>query len=123
MIPVGYGLPVWLDTDVYLSADEVRDLGSYEIGTRAACAFPGCNGYKIEAAHVARKGMGGVPLKDGKPHDGPQLLVCKGHHVSVDDHPKQRCFAIRRADLAVGILWRNDGLFTVCGYAHREGEV
>ena len=104
--PVGYGLPVWLDTALYLSADEVRALGSFEIGSRDRCAFPGCGLWPIEAAHIARKGAG------GQKHDGPQILVCRDHHVTVDGHPEKLCFAIRRSDKAVGCL-NLAGIFTV----------
>ncbi len=109
MIPVGYGLPVWLPTELYLSAPEVRALPSVEIGTRSRCAVPGCDGWPIEGAHIARKGAGGQ--KD----DGPQLLVCRDHHRRTDEHPAHLCFAIRRADLAAGILER-EGEFHVLGY-------
>ena len=79
--PVGYGLPAWLDTNVYLNAEETRALGEFEYGRREACSRCGQSG-KTEGAHIVRKGMGGKP----KGTTGPRVVLCFECHDLLDDH-------------------------------------
>lgn len=68
-IPVGYGLPWWVDTEHYLSADETRSLGSWALG-EAGDPCPLCGVRRAtDRAHIVRKGMG------GSKEDGPQVFI------------------------------------------------
>lgn len=101
--PVGSGLPIWLDTEHYLSADETRQLPSTDIQSpfgRSLCLL--CAALRLkqntptQKAHVARKQMGG--RKKGT--DGPQARLCLPCHHGVDNDVSQT-LAIRRSDNAL----------------------
>jgi len=94
-IPVGSGLPWWIDTLIYLSADEVRELPSQDLGRtdfgevvkHYCCACHRFHG--AEKAHIADKQAG------GRKHDGPTIRVCQEIHREVHAHGNIS-FAIRR---------------------------
>jgi hypothetical protein len=79
--PVGFGLPWFVDTRVYFSADETRALPptrySNGRGTCLICGEPpGGPTFRLEGAHVANKGAGG--RGDGK--EGPTVEICYACH-------------------------------------------
>jgi hypothetical protein len=83
-IPIGYGLPFWLPTRVYLSAEETRHLPPTRHtngGTCLVCGNPPCGPtFALEGAHIVTKGSGG--RRDKK--EGPTVEACyKCHHVTL----------------------------------------
>lgn len=80
-VPVGYGLPGWLDTETFLSADETRALGQLVVYLEDGKCCRCKNRPAKEMAHIARKGMGGQ--QKGK--DGPRVALCVECHDQVDE--------------------------------------
>lgn len=111
-VPVGHGLPVWLDTELYLSADETRLMPNvchwpedYSVNWRTG-RCPICHGWKtLQRAHIVRVGSSGA-RKSGT--DGPQIGVCFECHSEVDSHQASKTFAVRRFDRAIVLLLRDD---------------
>ncbi len=100
-VAVGYGLPYWLDTEKYLSADETRALGEVVVGQSWRCSRPGCTEWrKIERAHVVRKGAGGKK----KGTTGPTVCMCDPHHDEIDEHRASLTMAVERGTLRVVLL-------------------
>lgn len=98
-VPVGDGLPGWLDTDEYLSGPEVSALPSADISHpegRDICLYCGKTG-PTQKAHVRRKQAG------GRKADGPQGRLCFPCHDHLDNQASET-LAIRRADLALCYL-------------------
>lgn len=91
-VPVGYGLPWWLDTDVYLSADEVRSLGTFCLGSPGDRCPVCMERVATDRAHIARKGIG------GSKHEGPSIALCRECHTGSDGLDRQEgwTIAIRR---------------------------
>lgn len=88
MRPVGYGLPGWLDTDVYLSAPELRSLGEFCIG-EIGDVCPVCRVRRAtDRAHMARKGMG------GSREEGPTIAICRECHTGDNGLDRQEGWAI-----------------------------
>lgn len=108
VIPVGQGLPSWVDTSVYLSADETRELPDADCGDAAVCSR--CFGRPMwtEKAHVARKQMG------GRKKAGPTVRLCQACHTEIDQHPETMTMAVGRRDHAIVLLTR-DGTEQVIG--------
>lgn len=95
-VPVGSGLPAWLDTEKFLSADETRDLGE-SIVLSARHIYTGkcliCDAAPAtDKAHVARKQMGGRP--NGA---GPVLPLCRACHDDLDT-TEAWCVAVERPE-------------------------
>jgi len=97
--PVGYGLPAWLDTDEYMTADEVRALGETEHMQPSRVCPVCCSMRATDRAHVVRKGMGGKP----KGTTGPTVMVCRTCHEAVDRH-EDASFAVKRDSRALVLL-------------------
>ena len=89
--PIGYGLPAWLDTRVYLSADETRAMGEWDRGNSRYCSRCGVSGHHTERAHIVRKGAGGKP----KGTTGPTVRLCVECHDLLDDHAN-KTLAVKR---------------------------
>jgi hypothetical protein len=81
---VGYGLPWWLDTVRYLTADETRALGDQLARTTVHALCPACHKRPAtDKAHIARKGMG------GQRQGGPMVPLCRACHTG--DGGVDRC--------------------------------
>lgn len=120
-VPVGSGFPVWLDTGVYLSADEVRSFG-YQIAlplTGGVC--PACGLRPVtDRAHIWRGGMSG--------RGGPVVGLCRPCHTGDEgvDRRSDRSLAVERVPSTmlhppgVGhrvVLLRQEGMsYTPLGY-------
>jgi hypothetical protein len=98
MIPVGHGLPGWLDTRVYFSADETRRLFRDRLGVEGLCTLNPNHTGRIEGAHIVRKMMGG--RKGG---EGPMVLLCETCHDYLDDR-RHVSLAVQRGTLEVCYL-------------------
>ena len=106
------GLPSWLDTTLYLSAPETRELLPAVFyngdGRCLICnRFPSGPTFALEAAHIARKQMG------GRKKDGPKCRICPECHTGRDgiDRTGDKTLAIRRSDTTpVYLTW--DGEIT-----------
>lgn len=110
VIPVGSGMPSWLDTTTYLAADETRALPSVRLGGFGVCLIcgqpPGPPTFALEGAHIATKQAGG--RRKGK--DGPQAECCWACHQGPGGlHSRgDRCLAVRR-DTGEVVLLTNYG--------------
>lgn len=108
MRPVGSGLPAWVDTDVYLTADEVRDLPEKRYGGIGVCLIcgkpPSGPTFLLEGAHIARKMMG------GRKKAGPTVEICQPCHTGPDgiDRRGGRTLAVRRDTLRPVLLTLSD---------------
>jgi hypothetical protein len=107
--PVGHGLPWWLPTDLYMTADETRSLPpTRHTNGRGTCLrcdrLPGGPTFRLEGAHAVRKMMGG--RGDGK--EGPTAELCPECHHELDADPNQT-LAVRRDTEAVVWLTHVDG--------------
>lgn len=81
---MGYGLPGWLDTDRYLTADETRALGAQLARPVTPGLCPACHRRPpTDKAHIARKGMGGS--REG----GPMVPLCRDCHTGPEGVDRQ----------------------------------
>lgn len=108
-IPVGSGLPHWLPTELYLSADETRALDPIRYGGYGMCGIcgnpPSAPTFQLEGAHIWRGGM------SGKKNAGPTVEVCHPCHQGRYgvDRVGDATLAIRRSDLQpVYLVWDGD---------------
>ena len=109
--PVGHGLPFWLDTDEYLSADETRALGKVVFKDKRTSDNWGsgvcvrCGHWKrLQGAHVVRVGSSGH-RKRGT--DGPKARLCYDCHTDIDQHQATMTMAVRRRDHALCLVLRD----------------
>lgn len=98
MKPLGSGVPLWLDPERYLVAEEIRALPPTRYGGYGTCAIcgnpPGPPTFQLEGAHIWRGGM------SGKKDAGPTVEACYDCHQGPNgiDRRGHRALAIRRAD-------------------------
>jgi hypothetical protein len=109
---VGLGLPGWLPTDVYLTADETRNLPPHRRSNGSGFCLrcerlPSGPTFHLEGAHIVRKMMGG--RGDGR--TGPTVELCPACHHELDADAQQT-MAVRRDSRAVVWLTKRDGEIT-----------